>query len=255
VVNTAVIHDPPGDVAMPAASDHRVRIHVGEPVRGSCRTKQFTYTRGDLDIVPAGASDAWQTRDPSTSLVVHIPTALLQRAAANLGRDAERAGLAPRHHVRDPQIEHIAWALDHDRRTGRPSGALFAEALGLALAVHLLGGYSGDAIPVRGLSRQQLLRVNAYIDDHLDRDLSIARLADVAGLSASHLKSMFRRSTGMPVHAYVIRRRVEHARTLLRRGELPPSRIALESGFAHQSHMARWMRRLLGVTPKALMRR
>ena len=76
----------------------------------------------------------------------------------------------------------------------------------------------------------------------------------MAGVSVSHLKTLFRRSTGLPVHQYVLRRRVERARLLLERGELPLSQIALEAGFAHQSHMARCMRRLLGTTPAALRR-
>ena len=47
-------------------------------------------------------------------------------------------------------------------------------------------------------------------------------------------------------------RRVEHAKNLLGATELPISRIALEAGFAHQSHLARHMRRVLGVSPNAL---
>jgi len=67
----------------------------------------------------------------------------------------------------------------------------------------------------------------------------------VCGVSASHLRALFKRSLGVPVHI-IIQRRVERARTLLLRGELPASQIALDAGFAHQSHMARCMGRVLG---------
>lgn len=73
-------------------------------------------------------------------------------------------------------------------------------------------------------------------------------------LSASHFKTVFKRSTGVTAHEYVIRRRVERAKLLLRRGDLAASAIALDAGFAHQGHMARWMRRILGVTPAAIAR-
>jgi AraC family transcriptional regulator len=53
----------------------------------------------------------------------------------------------------------------------------------------------------------------------------------------------------MPAHQYVVRRRVERAKMLLLQGRLAMSQVALESGFAHQSHMARCMRRVLGMTP------
>ncbi|MNN49789.1 Helix-turn-helix domain protein [compost metagenome] len=56
------------------------------------------------------------------------------------------------------------------------------------------------------------------------------------------------------MHEYVIRRRVERARTLLLQRELPASQVALEAGFSHQSRMARCMRRILGATPRQLVR-
>jgi AraC family transcriptional regulator len=91
-----------------------------------------------------------------------------------------------------------------------------------------------------------------YIEDNLSQSLSLAEIAAVAGLSVSHFKSLFRESMGLPVHQYLIRRRVERAQTLLGEGKMSISQIAVETGFAHQSHLARHTRRLLGVSPKAL---
>ena len=124
----------------------------------------------------------------------------------------------------------------------------------MALAVHLLGRYTASHRLPRGLSKPQLRRVTTYIEDHLDQNLSLAKLAGVAEVSASHLKTLFRRSTRLPVHAYVVQRRVERAKALLLRGELPASQVALEAGFAHQGLMARQMRRFLGVTPTSVVR-
>ena len=73
-------------------------------------------------------------------------------------------------------------------------------------------------------------------------------------VSASHLRALFKRTVGTPVHEYVIQRRVERARALLLRGDLPASQVALDAGFSHQSHMARCMRRVLGVTPATIAR-
>ena len=69
----------------------------------------------------------------------------------------------------------------------------------------------------------------------------------------SHLNSTFRKATGMPVHQYVIRRRVERAALLLREGTLPISQIAMDVGFAHQSHLAMHMKRLLGLSPSHVL--
>jgi AraC family transcriptional regulator len=244
----------PGLVVVEAASDHRLLVHAGAPVPGSYRSRRVLYTRGDIDLFPAGSSENWEADEASTALLLHLPPSLLQRAAEDMGRDPARSGLELRCQIRDPQIEHIAWALDADRRAGHPSGLLYTESLGLALAVHLLGSYTVPRKLARGLSKQELRRVTAYIEDHLDQDLSLTQLSDVAQMSGSHLKTLFRHSMGVAVHEYVVQRRVERARSLLLRGELPASQVALEAGFAHQSHMARSMRRVLGVTPTTLVR-
>ena len=246
---------PPGEVALEAVPDHRVKLHVGTAVRGACRAHHFVYTRGDIDILPAGTSDVWHEQDASTSIVLRLSPSLLRRAADDMGIDPDRASIAPRHQIQDPRIEHIALALDAERRAASPSGLLYAESLGLALAVHLLGHHAATERAPRGLSRPRLRRITDYIEEHLDRDLSLVTLAGIAELSASHLKTLFRRSMGVPVHEYVVQRRVERARALLERGNLPASQVALEAGFAHQSHMARCMRRVLGVRPSAVARR
>ena len=245
---------PAGAVALAASRDHRVRIHAGAPVAGTCRMEAFLYQRGDIDLVPAGEDDRWEQEQAATVVLLSLAPELLARAALDLGLDARREALRPRHQVRDARIEHIAWALEAERAESFPSGSLFAESLALGLAVHLLSGTAPGQDKMRALSSRQVARLTEYIDAHIDRDLSLARLSSVAGLSATHLKAQFRLATGVPVHAFVVQKRVERARVLLARGELPIAQVALEAGFAHQSHMARWMKRLLGVAPSSLRR-
>ena len=243
-----------GTVSLEAAADHRIRIQASA-VTGTCEGKRFAYAAGELDLLPSGSSAQWHEDGDATAMILRFAPSLLLHAAEHLGVHSDRAGLAPRHQLRDPQIEHIAWALHADRQAGHPAGPMYAESLGQALAVHLLARHRSQAAPLQGLTKRQLQRVTEHIEAHLDQDLSMAQLAQVAGISASHLKSQFKRSTGLPVHAYVVRRRVERARGLLLRGDLSRSQIALEAGFSHQSHMLRCMRRVLGSEATALMGR
>lgn len=240
---------------LPESDQHRLKMHASGPVRGSCAAHTFVYLRGQLDLMPPGYSDRWTEEDPSLSLIVKLPAALLSRAAEDLGLDPSRASIDYRHQFSDPQIEHLVWALEADRSAGSPHGVLYADCLGHALAVHLLGRYRAPGGAARGLDRSRLRRVTDYIEAHLERDLTLAELARVASLSGSHFKTLFKASVGLPVHAYVIQRRVERAKMLLQDGRLSAAQVALDSGFAHQSHMARCMRRVLGVTPSALMHR
>jgi AraC family transcriptional regulator len=116
---------------------------------------------------------------------------------------------------------------------------------------------SKDGSPSRASppSNVQLDRVIDYIDAHLDEPLTIDRLSGEAGASNSHLRAWFKVATGMTIHRYVLRRRLERARSLLQQDELSLTEIAFASGFAHQSHMSRWMRQEFGATPHALRRR
>jgi len=246
---------PPGTVLFTAPIDHCLSVHAGPAARVSCR--EFAYRgfveRGQINLVPVGAFDQCVQDDTSTTVDVHLSDSLLKVAAEEMGLDASRAALEPKFCFRDPQIEHIAWALEAEHRVGS-ANLLYRESLGLALAVHLLGRY-GTAEKIaksEGMSTPQLNRVLEWIEAHLASDVSLLRLARVAGMSASHFRVLFKRSMNVPVHEYVIRRRVERARMLLLRGDLPASQVALETGFSHQSHMARCMRRVLGITPTQL---
>jgi AraC-like DNA-binding protein len=84
---------------------------------------------------------------------------------------------------------------------------------------------------------------------------ALHELARHVGLSAWHLIRVFRKATGLTPHAWLIDRRVHHARELLRAGG-SPSQIAVQCGFADQAHLTRSFKARLGVTPgqyKALL--
>ena len=242
--------------------DHLLVIHVGAPMRVTCRysgrVPRRLSTHGDIEIVPAGLPGSWEDDAAGAVLALRLSPALLRTAAEGLRRDPDRIEIAPQFQLRDAQIEHIGWALKAEHEAGHPGGRLYAESLGLALATRLLYLNTTPVAqpPARqhGLPERRLQQIVDYVEAHLDRDLSLGQLAALAGMSASHFKVLFKQSTGLPVHQFVIRRRVERAKALLFEGRLTASQVALEAGFAHQSHMARWMRRLLGVTPTDVAR-
>jgi AraC family transcriptional regulator len=246
---------PPGIVKLRETGDHVLKMHVGRSVRGTCGLgRGFLYANGDLDLFPAGRNSVWKNEDASRFILVRLPSTLLLQVATDLALDPLHA-VEPHHGFRSPQIEHVLLALDSERAAGFPSGSLYVESLGLALATQLLGGYQADRNGRDGLSARKLRLVTSHIESHLGENLPLASLAAVAGLSVSHFRTMFKRSTGLPVHEYLIQRRVARARSLLLQGRLSASEAALEAGFAHQSHLARCMRRVLGVTPAQLVRR
>ncbi|GFZ92675.1 helix-turn-helix domain-containing protein [Dyella caseinilytica] len=173
-----------------------------------------------------------------------------------MGLGTQGAELAPSIHIRDPHIEHIGWMMQSEDRDGYPGGRLFTDSLASALAARLLALQSRKAASAsktkRALPMWRLQRVIEYIEAHLDQDLSLAELAAVAGYSLSHFKALFKQAAGMPVHRFVLERRIERARIRLVEGGMSLTEIALEAGFAHPSHMARCMRRMWGLSPSQI---
>lgn len=103
------------------------------------------------------------------------------------------------------------------------------------------------------MPKYKLRQVIDYINDHLDQDLGLAKLAELVQMSPHYFARLFKQSTGFAPHQYVIRCRVERAKQLLIQGKLTIAQVAYAVGFAHQSHLNRHFKRWLGVTPKALL--
>lgn len=248
---------PSGVFDSPVDGRHVLCLHVGEPVPVSYRTdghdRQGVRLHGQFCVVPAGASTRWVVSRPARSLLLRLAPSLLPETADAMGLGSRAGDLAPSIHVRDPQIERIGWMMQAEDHDAYPGGRLFADSLASALAARLLALQTRKAVaagkPGRALPRWRLRHVIEYIEAHLDEALSLAELAAVAGFSLSHFKPLFKQAVGVPVHRFVLERRVERARTLLLEGKKNMSEIALETGFSHPSHMARCMRRVLGLSP------
>jgi AraC family transcriptional regulator len=251
---------PSGAVESPLEDRHVLDIHLGEPVQVACRidnrVRQGPQVEGHICVLPAGMKSRWMMTRPAQALILRLTPALLQDTANAMGLSARDAELVPSIQMRDPYIERIAWMLQAEHATAYPSGRIFADSLASALAARLLGLQSLKAASVpktnRALPPRRLRNVIDYIEAHLDANITLTELATVAGFSLSHFKSLFKQAVGLPVHRYVLGRRVERARALLLAGEKTMVEIALETGFSHPSHMARCVRRVLGVSPSQI---
>lgn len=247
---------PAGRFDSPVDRRHVLCLHLGDPVPVSYRAdgheRQGVRLHGQFCVVPAGASTRWIVSRPARSLLLRLAPSHLRETADAMGLGSRVGELAPSIHARDPQIERIGWMMQAEDHDAYPGGRLFTDSLASALAARLLAlqTRSGAAHkPGRALPAWRLRHVLEYIEAHLDEDLSLTELAAVAGFSPSHFKPLFKQAVGVPVHRFVLERRVERARTLLLEGKKRMSEIALEAGFSHASHMARCMRRVLGLRP------
>ena len=135
------------------------------------------------------------------------------------------------------------------------TGRMFVETSSLMLAARLAHDYAGSNIIdscAGGLCRldnARLRRVLDYIEQHLEEEVTVAGLANLAHLSEFHFTRMFTTTVGIPPHRYVSRRRLENAMAMLAAGRLPLSEIAHRSGFSSQASFNRAFRRVTGMTP------
>lgn len=155
--------------------------------------------------------------------------------------------------LHDPVIERLCVLGQQELERGGGRGRLYVESLATACAIHLLRDYGSPRQRTSGhkggLVPAQLRRVIAYMDANLREDLSLSELAEVTGLSPHHFGQAFKMTTGMSPHRYLIAKRVERGRELLRDPALSIAEIAAIVGFANQSHFTMNFRRLTGLTP------
>ena len=241
---------------------HRHREHVvlvsltdgckGELITSSGIGVRGTQAKGTICVLPSGLQHQAALEGDSHYLALYVDPLLITKAAA----DARLSGsveIAERYTRADRVISSIGMALLGELDSEGLSGRLYAESLGNVLAVHLLRHYAiSTSQPLMfhgGLSATKLRHVTDFIADNYSKDVKLNELAQVAGMSSFHFAREFKRTTGTTPHQYLIKFRVERAKALLAKNELPLTEVGLQSGFSHQSHFTRLFRRITGTTP------
>lgn len=212
-----------------------------------------------VNLLPPGIESQWRWRNTFESTHYQLSPALVAKVAEEaFNFDPARVHFPVRYYDQSsPEVIHTLTALRHELLTGGPGGRLCPESLANVLVVQLirqLSNRQGMGGNVRGaggrLARQTLQAVEEYIHAHLDQSISLAELAAVAHLSEFHFARLFKQTTGLPPHQFVIHVRIERAKRLISAGRLSLAQIALEVGFSDQSQLTRHFKRLVGVTPK-----
>jgi AraC family transcriptional regulator len=259
-LSATVVQASRGRHFLSASINHRLLFYTTGPVPADCGCDGLRQKRlqvpGDFDVVPAGVEGWWEDKGDSEMIAVQITPALVGRSAESMALPRDRTSLSTRLGQPDPHVSFVVQALRAELESSTPAGRLYVDALGSALTTRLVqnGARTNAGVGRYGLSKSQMRRIADFVEAHLDDELTLPKIAKVAGLSVAYLTNLFRQTTGQTVHAYVMDRRVQRAKRLLLEGRFPLAEVALQCGFAHQSHLARWMRRRLGLTPSVLLR-
>lgn len=208
---------------------------------------------GSCVIVPANVihQSTWN-RETEFTLLILEPTFLAQVAHETINSD--QVELIPQFSKLDPVISSIAFILKSELETNGIGSRLYAESATTFLATHLLRHYCTHNPTLKtyssGLSKYKLKQTLEYIQQHLGEEISLEAIANYLQMSQYYFCHLFKESMGVSPYQYVLQQRIEKAKQLLRQRKLTITMIALECGFANQTHFTKHFRKLTGMTPK-----
>jgi AraC family transcriptional regulator len=207
---------------------------------------------GSIAICPADAPQSSFTFSNARMVVAMLDPAFVRRAVGD-AINADTVEILSSIPVHDEQLDHLVRAAEIEIGLGLPSGRMFLESLGTAMAVHLLTHHATKRVTPRQYGNVMpphlLRRTIHFIQENLGQDMSLADLCAGVQMSKYHFCHLFKRSTGLSPHQYVKRERIQRARQLLAEHRLSLVEIANDLGFSDQSHFTRTFRTVVGVTP------
>jgi len=233
-----------------------LHLQTGAPARHDWRSagklhRTVAGTRS-IHLLPPGPDRSLAHRDQTEGIVLSIAPAFLQKALAD-SLPGGRLELVEKFAFEDGQIERLVAALHIETEAGAPTGRLFGQSLASALVVYLAQRYSTSP-PIfsahrGGMPSARLKRVLDYIGAKLDEDLSLLVLANVVGMNLYYFARLFKQSTGLSPHRYVLERRITRAKQLLHTPEMTVLEAGVRTGFGDQGNFTKVFRRFVGVTP------
>jgi len=225
--------------------------------RISCRIARHALCHeaheGSLAICPAGVDACADAEQDLASIVVAVRPDKFSLAASEDGMlEAQLCGRLCGH---DQMLLDLARVLVSESKSGYPNGTVFwNETAGRFIDILAAFHAVGIRAQTKDLLNMDILkRIKEFVLEHLDEPLDVACLAKMTHRSQFHFSRAFTRSVGVSPYRYVVHLRLQRAVEMVRDGSLSLAEIAAKTGFADQSHLTRWVRRVHGVSPTQII--
>jgi len=244
-------------------SSYQVCLTLSGPVsvawKAGARCDRHLLLPGDL-CTESNGDFRWLSWDaPIEFLRLNIAPSVMEELSEERG-NGEAVELIAHRGLRDPTIVQLVEMLRTDVTAIRlgPSGQLLGEQLGRALAVYLFERYcvfqpNERPAPAR-LPGAVLKRVLDYIEDRIAAPIAIKDLAGHVQISHFYFSRLFRNTVGKSPGQYILDRRMERAKRLLKEADADLTAIARLTGFSSQSAFASAFALRNGITPSRYRR-
>jgi AraC family transcriptional regulator len=209
-------------------------------------------TLGRVMLIPASHElEGWSDYPGKIRHIVVLLDPSLVAAESRDSNDGRAFELPFRSDLDDGIIASRLRALQAELENPGLLGRLYIDSLSCEIATRLIRVHAASTARRHhgGLSPRRLRQVKDYIAENLADDITLSDIASVAGVSSGHFCRAFRRSTGVRSHFYIVRQRIERAKSLLTANDMPLAQIAVACGFGDQSHFTACFRRAVGTTP------
>ena len=264
-LHAAIFTEAPLDVREPAIRHPFLIYHLTRPTEvrrkiEGARPEQRLLGPRNICITPPDTITEWRHCGQPQILQVYVRRSVYEGAVAELfGCDASAAEIVPRFGISDPLLEQLALALADALRSGAFRDGLYIDTVAQMVAVHLARAHSVQSGPAAApaaltVPHQRMRHLIEFIEANLHDHLTLDVMATQVGISPLYLARAFKAAVGQSPHQYVLMRRIERAKELLRNTDMPIVDVALSVGFSSQSHLSHWMIRQTGVSPAAYRR-
>jgi AraC family transcriptional regulator len=211
---------------------------------------RYRYAPEDMILCRKNVEEWVLFRNPIELLMVTVPEHVLHSIAAEMGAEPN---LSETPCLRDQRVCALVAAAEAEFAHGFPAGRIYMDSIGHALAAALLQSRGILRKVLRkyrgGIAPAPRRRVTTFVHENLDQDLSLMQMAEKANLSPAYFSQMFRQSTGVAPHQFVLRARVRLAKELLIKQDTRILDIAVACGFQTQQHFARVFRAFCKMSP------
>ncbi len=210
------------------------------------------FRDGDICLTPTAAPVSVRLHDACEVMHLYLEPALMAQLMVEVA-DIDGLELIPQFKLNDPLIYQIGIALKAKLEFSGLCDRLYTESMAMAISAHLIHYYSTRNLKThhysKGLSQIRLQQAMKYIHDHLAQNPSITEMAQMLHMSPYYFSRLFKQSTGLTPHQYLLKCRIEQAKQLLKTTNLSIATIATQVGFVDQSHLARHFKRQVGFLP------